>query len=215
LGFSDERFVLPPLIERDHTIEAGPAPGMLFELPAFGLAEEREERRRTLKARCEFAAKLADHDKPVVIWCHMNDEGDLLEEIVDGARQIAGRTPDDEKEELYEAFSSGQLKRLVIKPKIGAWGLNWTHCSHTISFATHSFEQHYQSLRRFYRFGQTSKVVADMITTHGEVRVLKNMRKKGRKAETMFERLVGEMTRATRIDRQDIYTEKVEVPTWA
>lgn len=214
LGFSDDRFVLPPLIERDHTIEAGTSPGMLFELPAFGLAEERDERRRTLKARCEFAAVLANHRRPTVLWCHMNDEGDLLEEIIPGARQISGRTPDDEKEELYDAFSSGQLNKLVIKPKIGAWGLNWTHCSHTISFATHSFESYYQSLRRFYRFGQKNPVEADLITTPGEIRVMANMRKKAGKANVMFDRLVGEMNRSTRISRENIYTNKQEVPSW-
>jgi SNF2 family DNA or RNA helicase len=45
---------------------------------------------------------------------------------------------------------------LVIKPKIGAWGLNWQHCAHVVTFAvTHSYEQYYQSVRRCWRFGQT------------------------------------------------------------
>ena len=48
-----------------------------------------------------------NHKRSAVVWCHMNPEGDLLEKIIPGARQIAGRTPDEEKIELYEAFASG------------------------------------------------------------------------------------------------------------
>ncbi len=108
LGFSDDGFVLPPLDEAIHVIEPNdPPPGMLFNLPAFGLSEERAERRRTLTQRCDFVADLVNHNQPAVVWCHMNAEGDLLEKTIPGARQIAGRTPDDEKIELYEAFEHG------------------------------------------------------------------------------------------------------------
>ena len=38
LGFSDEGFILPPLVEEDHMIDIDkPADGMLFSLPAVGL----------------------------------------------------------------------------------------------------------------------------------------------------------------------------------
>jgi hypothetical protein len=50
--------------------------------------------------------RLVDHDRPAVVWCHMNDEGDELE-VIPGAEQIAGRTPDERKVELYEAFAAG------------------------------------------------------------------------------------------------------------
>jgi hypothetical protein len=150
LGFSDEGFILPKLKEVDHIIKPSTPPdGLLFNMPAFGLGAERDERRRTLKDRCEYAAKLVDHNDAAVVWCQMNAEGDLLEELIKDSRQVAGRTPDEEKIEIYDAFQSGQVKKLVIKHKIGAWGMNWQHCNHTVSFATHSFEQDYQALRRF------------------------------------------------------------------
>ena len=123
LGFPDDSYILPELIERDHIIAPNTPPeGMLFCVPAFGLAEEREERKRTLTERCDLAAQLVRHDQPAVIWCHTNAEGDRLESIIPGSGQIAGRTPDDRKVELYEAFASGELRVLIIKPKIGAWG---------------------------------------------------------------------------------------------
>lgn len=214
LGFSNDGFILPELIERDHIITAPPPDGMLFSIPAFGLAEEREERKRTLNERCEFAASLVDHDQPAVIWCHTNAEGDLLEQVIPDAAQIAGRTPDDRKVELYEAFASGRQRVLVIKPKIGAWGLNWQHCAHVVTFASHSYEQHYQSVRRCWRFGQQRSVVVDVIATEGEARVLANMRSKSERAVQMFDQLVAQMNDATTIKRVNHYTTTPKVPQW-
>jgi hypothetical protein len=215
LGFDNGRFVLPPLNERDHVIKpATPPDGMLFNVPAFGMGAERDERRRTLRDRCEFAASLVAHDRPAVVWCHMNAEGDELTKTIPGAKQIAGSTPDEAKLELYEAFQSGQLRVLVIKPKIGAWGLNWQHCNHVVSFATHSYEQYYQSVRRCWRFGQRRPVQLDLIATEGEARVLANMRRKADQAGKMFDSLVREMASATRVARENPYTQPAEVPSW-
>ncbi len=214
LGFSNDGFVLPELRERDHIIEPDtPPPGKLFNVPAFGMGEEREERRRTMTQRCEFVADLVNHKRPAVIWCQMNDEADRLEEMIPDAKQIAGRTPDDRKVELYEAFANGQLCKLVIKPKIGAFGLNWQHCNHVVTFASHSYEQYYQSVRRCWRFGQKQPVDLDVIATSGEIRVLGNMRQKAKKADAMFEVLVREMSNATRVVRHE-ESERMEVPSW-
>jgi len=214
LGFSDDKFVLPLLTENDHVIAAPPAEGMLFSIPAFGLGEEREERKRTIQERCEYAARLVDHDQPAVIWCHTNAEGDLLEQLIPDAAQVAGRTPDERKVELYEAFGSGRQRVLVIKPKIGAWGLNWQHCAHVVTFASHSYEQHYQSVRRCWRFGQKRPVAVDVIATEGEARVLANMRSKAERASAMFEQLVAQMNDATTIKRTNLYTNNAKVPQW-
>lgn len=214
LGFTNDDFILPGLTERDHVITAPPPDGMLFSIPAFGLAEEREERKRTIHERCAFAAQLVDHNQPAVIWCHTNAEGDLLEQLIPDAAQIAGRTPDDRKVELYEAFANGNQRVLVIKPKIGAWGLNWQHCAHVVTFASHSYEQHYQSVRRCWRFGQTRPVTVDVIATEGEARVLVNMRSKSERAALMFDQLIAQMNAATVINRINLYTTTPKVPQW-
>ena len=215
LGFDDDGFVLPELRERDHIVRIStPSPGMLFNVPAFGMGAERKERRRTLNERCEFVANLVKHDRPAVIWCHLNPEADLLEKIIPGAKQIAGRTPDETKIARYEAFADESLRVLVIKPKCGAFGLNWQHCNHVVTFPSHYYEQYYQSVRRCYRFGQTRPVQLDVVATEGELRVLSNMRQKADKARTMFTALVREMSEATRIERENVYTKTMEVPRW-
>lgn len=215
LGFSDAGFALPPLIENEHIVKARTlAPGMLFPMAAQGLREEREERRRTLRERCERVAELVDDGQSAVVWCHLNPEGDLLAELIPDARQIAGRHSDEEKEEAYEAFSAGQLRVLVIKPKIGAFGLNWQHCAHVVTFASHSYEQYYQAVRRCWRFGQTRPVTVDLVATEGEAGIRENLRRKSAAADRMFTELVAHMNDALRIERGVDYQVETEVPAW-
>ena len=217
LGFSDERFTLPPLVEREHIIKSErPREGFLFAVPAQGLAEEREERRRTIRERCEAAAKsVADNaDGPSVAWCQLNDEGDLLEEMIPGAVQVSGADSDEEKEDKLLAFSAGQVPALVTKPIIGAWGLNWQHCSHMTTFASHSFEQYYQSVRRSWRFGQTKPVTVDIVVSDGETNVLANLQRKSRQASTLMASLVEYMSDAMGVSRRGEFSKEEEVPSW-
>lgn len=215
LGFSDDGFILPPLTEQDHVVKAASLPnGMLFPLPAVGLTEQREERNRTITERCEKAAELANSHESSVVWCHLNPEGDLVEKLLKEGTQISGRDSEDAKEEKLIAFSRGQIKRLVTKSRIAGWGMNWQHCNHTVSFPSHSFEQYYQSVRRFWRFGQTKPVTVDIVTTEGEMSVLENLQRKAKSADRMFTELVKHMNQAQRVERSANFTKKEEVPTW-
>ncbi len=215
LGFSDERFVLPPLIEREHVVESRTVrPGMLFDLPASGLWEEREEARRTMPERCEKVAELVEHDERAVVWCHLNPEGDRLEKLIPGAVQIAGADAPEEKEEKFSDFAAGKTRVLVIKPKIGAWGLNWQHCAHMTFFPSHSFEQYYQAVRRSWRFGQTKPVVVDVVTTEGGKGVMENLQRKSRQCDEMFSELVAHMNDALHLQRRTYGSESVQVPSW-
>lgn len=216
LGFDDARFVLPELIERDHLVEALSLPdGSLFEMPASGLKEQREERRRTIAERCDRVVELvADTGKPALIWCHLNDEGDRLERDIPGAVQVSGSDSDEAKEEKLLGFVRGDFLKLVTKPKIGAWGLNFQHCAHVASFPSHSFEQYYQGVRRCWRFGQTQDVRSDTVFTEGERKVLENRQYKAASADRMFTELVRHMNDSIRIARGVNFTVKEKVPAW-
>jgi len=216
LGFSDDRFVLPPLIESEHIIAVNkPLDGMLFALPAHGLAEQRQERRRTLEDRCAMVGDMLNGTtEPALAWCQLNDEGELLTKLIRDAVEVSGRDDDDEKEAKLTDFARGNIRVLVTKPKIGAWGLNYQHCSHTTYFPSHSFEQYYQSVRRFWRFGQTKPVRVDIISSEGESGVLKNLQRKAEQADKMFANLVGEMNNAMAIEKANQYTKSTEIPKW-
>lgn len=216
LGFSDDGFILPPLIEKDYLVESRTlASGMLFSLPAVGLKEQRDERRRTIAERCEKVAELVTAEPgPSVMWCHLNDEGDYLEKLVKDSIQISGKDSDESKEAKFIAFTKGQIKKLVIKPKIGAWGLNWQHCGHMTTFPSHSFEQYYQSVRRSYRYGRKGPVKVDIVTTEGEKSVLKNLQRKATACDKMFSDLIRYMGEAQQIDRSLKFTKRQRKPAW-
>lgn len=215
LGFDDDRFILPPLHEQQTVVKsAKPMDGYLFELPAIGLQEQRDELRHTIRERCESAASKAQGKGPAVLWCHLNQEGDLLESLVSDSKQVTGSQSDDEKEEIYRAFKRGQIRVLVTKPKLGAWGLNWEHCSRTTFFPSHSFEQYYQAVRRFWRFGQQRQVDVSLITTEGQRDVLTNLKRKASAADRMFSELVKYMRDALAVDSKREFPLPLEAPSW-
>ena len=214
--YPDSRFVLPRLIEREHIVETRTlAEGMLFSMAATNMQEEREEARRTITERCEMAASLAHGTgQPFLIWCGLNPEGDLLEKLISDAVQISGADSDEAKEEKWDAFISGQARGMISKQKIGGWGLNLQHCAHVIEFSTHSFEQHYQGVRRCWRFGQKRDVINDLIATEGQRGIKENLRRKQVAADKMFDELIKHMNDAIRIDGGYKFEKEVETPCW-
>jgi hypothetical protein len=214
--YDDSAYVLPALTRRDHVVEARtPPPGHLFTVPAFGLTQERAERRRTLAERSEKVVELTRDSDRAVVWCHMNDEGDRLEADVAGAVQVKGSQPLEEKEERILAFLAGdaQARVLVTKPKIAGLGLNLQHCAHVVTFVTHSYEQFYQCVRRCWRFGQKRAVTLDVVATEGEQNVRRNLDRKEAMASQMFDAVVGFMNDALGV-RRDAAETPVEVPAW-
>jgi hypothetical protein len=215
LGFDDQKFILPPLEERQHIVGVKTLPdGFLFSLPACGLQEQRDERRRSIQERCERVAELVNGKKSALVWCHLNPEGDLLEKLIPGAVQVSGDDSDEAKEERLMGFEDGQVRVLVTKPKIAGWGLNFQQCSHVTFFPSHSYEQYYQGVRRCWRFGQKNRVIVDVVTTEGELNVLKNLQRKATQADKMFSNLVAEMNNALHLANTDNATNREEIPAW-
>lgn len=211
--FDDSKFVLPPLIRRDHTvIPRTPPEGWLFTVPAFGLNQERGERRRTMDERTELVCDLTAKSDRTVVWCHLNPEGDRLAKDIPGAVQVKGSQSMEEKEELILSFLNGESRVLVTKAKIAGLGLNMQHCAHVVTFVDHSFEKFYQCIRRCWRFGQKRPVTLDVIATEGEVNVKRNMERKEKLAAQMFDSVVRFMNEAQTVTMAQ--TLPTEVPAW-
>jgi len=214
LGFDDGKFILPELMEREHIVEASTlADGMLFPTVAANMRDQRDESKRSIEDRCRRVCELVD-DQQSLIWCHLNPEGDMLEEMIPNAVQVSGKDSDEAKEEKFLAFASGQIRNLVTKHKIGAWGLNFQNCAHVIGFPSHSFEQYYQGVRRCWRFGQTRPVVSDIVMTEGYRAVMENQKRKQAQTEEMFARIVENMKQAIGINKSREFTVPTEVPSW-
>jgi hypothetical protein len=219
LGFDDNGFILPKISTKEHVVYSDKLPeGFLIHVPAIGLDEQRNELRRTIEERCEMAAELANaHSDPVVSWCHLNKEGELLAELIDGSINVQGSDSEDRKECAFRDFAKGDIRAIVSKPKIAGFGLNWQHCNHMTFFPSHSYEQYYQSMRRIYRFGQKRKCMVDLITTEGQSGVVANMKRKSEQAEHMFESIVNAMANELHIDKGKTinYDKKETAPSWA
>jgi superfamily II DNA or RNA helicase len=193
VGFSDDRYKLPELIENVVYVKNEQNwvinnQVMLFNGIAKTMSEVREEQKATFTQRCEKAVELANN-KTSVYWCNFNDEGDLLDELDKDAIQIKGGQSIEKKEEILLAFAKGEIKRIITKPKITSFGLNWQHCNHTIYFPTWSYEQYYQAIRRFWRFGQTKEVYVDLVLSDGQKRVIDTLLYKTNKAKE-FNKLI-------------------------
>jgi hypothetical protein len=183
-------------------------PDRLSDLPAW--LPRGAKAARALVERCSGREIPADADRAVA-WCHLNAEGDLLADLIPGAVQVAGSDSPDEKEAKLAAFTRGETRVLVTKPKIGAWGLNWQHCHRITYFPSHSYEQWYQAIRRCWRFGQTMPVIVDVVATEGSKGTLANLERKAAQADRMFAELVRHM-RDTATPDIDPYDQQIRVP---
>jgi hypothetical protein len=193
-NFDDSRHVLPELITNFHPVkneqnrvENGQI--LMFNKPARRQTEIRDEQKQTITQRCEKAVELAAPHPASVYWCNLNPEGDLLAKLDKNAVQLKGTMELEEKEEILLAFANGEIKKLITKPKITCFGLNWQHCGHTVFFPTFSYEQWYQAIRRFWRFGREGEVIADMVHSDGQKRVIDSLIAKTNKANELFDKL--------------------------
>ena len=215
LGFDDSGYDLPPLIVNKHMVHNDKtwcvdSQEMLFAMPAQRLTEVREEQKLTFTERCERAYSLA-HGKTSVYWCNLNDESTKLKQVDPEAVEIVGGMSIDQKEEILVAFASGEIKRLITKAKMTSMGLNWQHCNHTVFFPTYSYEQYYQAIRRFWRFGQWSPVTCDMVISEGQERVIQALDEKMGKAIELYGNLVKAANQDFSFSRKQ-YTKTIQLP---
>lgn len=193
LGYPGDGFELAPLnvslvsVEGDHVTE-----DRLFAVPVSTLAERRQARRESMEQRVAAAAELANSTRdPVVIWCDLNAESEALTQAIPDALEVTGAMPIEEKEERLLAFTDGELRVLVTKPRIGGWGLNWQHCARQIFVGlSDSYESYYQAVRRCWRFGQTRPVEVTIVASHREQTILDNIARKQAQADELFARMV-------------------------
>lgn len=222
LGGDDAGYILPAIDRRVHVVKAdrqeNVAEGMLFRIPEMSATSFHEEKRLTLKERCDLAAELATHDKPVTVWCETNEESASLAKMIPGAVEVHGSLDPDEKERRLLGFASGDYRVIVTKPKLAGFGVNWQHCAHAV-FASISFsyEQHYQAVRRSHRFGQSGTVRNDVVVSDTEAAILNIIQEKSDKHDEMKRRMAEAMRGVqSQTKRRVVYDRPLdlEFPEW-
>ena len=222
LGGDDTGYILPAIDRHVHVVEAdrsqNVAQGMLFRIPEMSATSFHEEKRLTISQRCAMAAELANHDKPVTVWCETDEESAMLTKMIDGAIEVKGSLDPDEKEARLLGFADGKYRAIVVKPKLAGFGVNWQHCAHAI-FASISFsyEQHYQAVRRSYRFGQTGIVRNDVVMSDTEASIWDVIGVKSEKHDEMKRAMASAMKSAqTAGKRRVVYDRHLDLafPEW-
>lgn len=217
LGFSDDGYVLPELIVNTHIVENQSLIDVdgqiqMFTPIAKSMTEVRHEQKQTEKERCEKAIDLA-YGKTSVIWCNTNNESSILKSMDKEAVEIIGSQSIDQKEDILMAFANGEIKRLITKAKITGMGLNWQHCNHTVFFPTWSYEQYYQAIRRFYRFGQKRPVTVDKVISDGQTRVIEAIDQKTEKAIELHKNLTKNVNRQFEHSTKQ-FNKQIILPSW-
>ena len=195
LGYPNEGYDLPPLNYHQHTVGVEYAPsmetGFLFPMQAATLSERIAARRDSVEDRIARAVAVTPDDRPFVWWCNLNSESEGLAKAIPGAVEVRGSDQDHVKERKLIDFSEGRIRVLVTKPSICGFGMNWQHCADTGFVGLNdSFEQFYQAIRRFWRFGQTKPVNCHIIAAETEGATVANIKRKEADADRMAAAMV-------------------------
>ena len=217
LGFSNERYHLPELITNTHEVKNQSLIDVngqvqMFTPLAKSMTEVRHEQKQTEKDRCDKAVQLAK-GKVSVYWCNTNQESSYLKEMDRDAVEIIGSQSIEKKEEILLAFANREIDRIITKAKMTSFGLNWQHCNHTVFFPTWSYEQYYQAIRRFWRFGQKDKVVVDLVISDGQKRVIDTLQQKTRKAIELHENLTKNVN-GSFTDKRKEFNKEIKLPSF-
>lgn len=229
IGYTEDGYDLPPLRVQEVSVtststELADGQMMLFAPVGSTLLERRSARKNSLNDRVEKAAEIANGtNEQVLVWCDLNAESKALAEAIDGAVEVEGTMPLEQKENGIISFLNGESKCLVSKASICGWGLNAQNC-HKMIFVglSDSFEAYFQAVRRCWRFGQKYPVDVYIVISDAEGNVKRNIERKQADAERMVRELVNQTKerlrsdlRSTKRDVDEYYAfEEMEVPEW-
>ena len=194
LGFDGSRHALPDLVYHSHVIETEPEDSLFVE-PAQGLQDRNKARKDSVRDRVAKAAEIDNGmDGQVLIWCHLNEESELLKAAVRDAVEVKGADSPEHKTNSLMGFAHGDVRVLVSKPKIAGFGMNWQNCNQMIFVGlSDSWESYYQAIRRCWRFGQTKPVHVHVVSADTEGAVIENIQRKDQQNKVLGASMVEHM----------------------
>ena len=201
MGYPDDGYVLPGLnvVPELVSVDIEPEADELFAMTIGGVAGRSRVRRESMDARVARAVEIvnAEPGEPWLLWCGLNDEADALAAAIPGSVNLHGSLGVDEKARILRAFSRGEIRVLVTKPKIASLGLNWQHCARMAFVGlSDSYEAYHQCMRRCYRYGQTRVVNAHVVLSEIEDQIAANVRRKEKQANRVVDGMVQQLRRA-------------------
>jgi len=230
IGCDDEGYDVPELIVHEHiTRDETTAEGFLFNTGnAVSATTVHREKRISLAAKVKVVEGLVLGDKnkaPWTIWCGTDYEADALIKALRGASggmvEVRGSQKPEQKEAGLRSFSECKSRIIVTKASLGGFGLNWQHCHQTVWFASFSYEEWYQAIRRLWRFGQKNAVHCHCLMSEAEQSIKKAIERKQKEHAEMQEEMRSLMHEAMQSlwggnNRPTKYTNTLRVgtPSW-
>lgn len=194
IGYSDDGFELPELYESDVIV-----PVDLFDLENSGMLRKidtsatgfHKEKRLTAEDRAKKCAEIVSStDEQYVVWCNTDYEADYLRQYIPEAVEVRGSQKAEYKEQMAVDFIAGKYRVLISKPKIFGYGLNFQNCRNCIFCGMdYSYENYYQAVRRFWRFGQKNSVNVYRVLGETEKHILDVVNEKQRLQDEMHENM--------------------------
>jgi hypothetical protein len=147
-----------------------------------------------MSERVQRAASLVQNGESWLFWCDLNDESTALRRAVPDCVEVRGSDSEAHKRDSLVGFADGSVSRLVTKPRIGGWGMNWQRCNNMAFVGlSDSYEAFYQSTRRCWRFGQSQPVDVFLIYSEHERAVVENVLRKESTHREMQDALIREV----------------------
>lgn len=189
IGFEQVGYDLPPLNVINHIVEVESdiGEGLFGDVTVNAtnlhkiLRDSAEDRAaKVLEVICE------DPDEPWLVWVNTDAEQDAVLNLINGFQSVRGSDSQTHKEDRLLGFATGKYQRLITKPKIAGYGMNWQRCRNMIFCGVnYSFEQQYQAIRRCWRFGQDHPVNVHYITCSAQDKVMSAVQFKEKTAQSM------------------------------
>lgn len=171
IGFSADGYDLPELRIFDHVVEVESSiAGGLFGDHAVSATSLHQVLRDSAEDRAEVVKSIIQKDPHGwLVWVNTDNEQKLIEKAIPGIASVKGSDQEAHKVDRLMGFATGVYDRLVTKPKIAGYGMNWQRC-HKMVFCgvTYSYEQMHQAIRRCWRFGQTQPVDVHIVTCNAQ-----------------------------------------------
>lgn len=197
LGYDSTGYDLPPLNIEHVTIPTSGIhlDGALFPDASLSATNLHQVLRQTAPIRAKRAAELISGDPLAswLLWTHTNYEADEIRQIIE-TEEVRGSDTDEHKERLLLGFADGSVTRLLTKPSLAGFGMNWQVCHNMIFVGMdYSYEKFYQAVRRCWRYGQREPVNVFLLATDMEWRLFDALAKKQAAHTTMQNEMIAMM----------------------
>lgn len=188
--YSDEGYEMPPFETRYHRLESDNSKAtadrdgqfMLFNEASLSLPAACREKADSLNIRISKTKDIVDEnpEEHFILWHDREDERHALKKAFPEVSEIYGSLDIDTKEQRVLDFAAGKTRLLATKKEISGSGCNFQkHCHRAIFVGIdYKFNDFIQAIHRIYRFGQTQKVILDIIYTSNEDEIKKRLLEK-------------------------------------